>query len=152
MRRFRRGEWVDHYEWRRLRKDGPRLSVSVTISPIKDSSGTIVGASAIARDITVHKRLEAKFRRLFDSNLIGVFVSDFACTFLDANDAFLDLLGYTREELLAGTMHRDALNPSEFHYLSQNAEKALQETAASGTYETKYLHKRSRRIPVLLVV
>jgi len=152
MAHIRRGEHVDHYETTRMRKDGTLLTVSVTVSPIKDSTGTIIGASAIARDITEHKRLEAKFRRLFDSNLIGVFVSDFAGTFLDANDAFLDLLGYTREELLAGTMQRDALNPSEFHYLSQNAVKALQETGASGTYETEYLHKSGRRIPVLVAV
>jgi signal transduction histidine kinase len=49
-------------------------------------------------------------------------------------------------------MQRDALNPSEFHYLSQNAVKALQETGASGTYETEYLHKSGRRIPVLVAV
>ena len=96
MARIRRGEHVDHYETMRVRKDGTFLTVSVTVSPIKDSTGTIIGASAIARDITEHKRLEAKFQQLFDSNLIGVFVSDFAGTFLDANDAFLDLLGYTR--------------------------------------------------------
>ena len=152
MAHIRRGERVDHYETTRMRKDGTFLTVSVTVSPIKDSTGTIIGASAIARDITEHKRLEAKFRRLFDSNLIGVFVSDFAGTFLDANDAFLDLLGNTREEVLAGTMRRDALNPSEFHYLSQEAVKALQETGASGTYETEYLHKSGRRIPVLVAV
>jgi PAS domain S-box-containing protein len=152
MAHIRRGERVDHYETTRVRKDGTFLTVSVTVSPIKDSTGTIIGASAIARDITEHKRLEAKFRRLFDSNLIGVFVSDFAGTFLDANDTFLDLLGYTREEVLAGTMQRDALNPSEFHYLSQNAVKALQETGASGTYEKEYLHKSGRRIPVLVAV
>jgi len=152
MAHIRRGERVDHYETIRMRKDGTFLTVSVTVSPIKDSTGTIIGASAIARDITEHKRLEAKFRRLFDSNLIGVFVSDFAGTFLDANDAFLDLLGNTREEVLAGTMRLDALNPSEFHYLSQNAVKALQETGASGTYETEYLHKSGRRIPVLVAV
>jgi PAS domain S-box-containing protein len=152
MAHIRRGERVDHYETTRVRKDGTFLTVSVTVSPIKDSTGTINGASAIARDITEHKRLEAKFRRLFDSNLIGVFVSDFAGTFLDANEAFLDLLGYTREELLAGTMQPDALIPSEFHYLSQNAVKALQETGASGTYEKEYLHKSGRRIPVLVAV
>ncbi len=152
MARIRRGERVDHYETVRVRKDGTRLTVSVTISPIKDSSGTIVGASAIARDITEHKQLEAKFRRLFDSNLIGVFVSDFAGTFLDANDAFLDVLGYTREELLAGTMQRDALTPPEFHSLSQNAVKVLRETGSSGAYETEYLHKSGRRIPVLVAV
>jgi PAS domain S-box-containing protein len=152
MAHIRRGERVDHYETTRVRKDGTFLTVSVTVSPIKDSTGTIIGASAIARDITEHRRLEAKFRRLFDSNLIGVFVSDFAGTFLDANDTFLDLLGYTREEVLAGTIRRDALTPSEFHYLSQEAVNALQETGASGTYETEYLHKSGRRIPVLVAV
>jgi PAS domain S-box-containing protein len=152
MARIRRGERVDHFETTRVRKDGAFLTVSITVSPIKESTGTIIGASAIARDITEHKRLEAKFRRLFDSNLIGVFVSDFAGTFLDANDAFLDLLGYTREELLAGTMQHDAITPPEFHSLSQNAVKALQETGASGTYEKEYLHKSGRRIPVLVAV
>ncbi len=152
MARIRRGERVDHFETVRVRKDGTFLTVSVTISPIKDNTGTIIGASAIARDMTEQKQLEAKFRQLFDSNLIGVFVSDFAGTFLDANDAFLDLLGYTREELLAGAIERDALTPPEFHYLSQNALQALQETGASGTYEKEYLHKSGRRIPVLVAV
>jgi PAS domain S-box-containing protein len=58
MERIRRGERVDHYETTRVRKDGSLLAVSVTVSPIKDSSGTIIGASAIARDISKRKELE----------------------------------------------------------------------------------------------
>src|SRR6266571_2127374 len=58
MERIRRGERVDHYETARVRKDGSLLSVSVTVSPIKDSSGAIIGASAIARDISKRKELE----------------------------------------------------------------------------------------------
>jgi PAS domain S-box-containing protein len=103
-------------------------------------------------DITERKQAEAKFRWLFDSYLLGVFVSDFAGTFLDANDAFLDLLGYTREELQAGTMQRDALTPPEFFSLSHIAVKALQETGTSSTYEKEYLHKSGKRIPVLVAV
>ena len=95
---------------------------------------------------------ESRYRRLFDSNLIGVFVSDFDGAFLEANDAFLNLLGYTLEELLAGALQREALTPPEFHYLSQNAVKALQETGASGTYEIEYLHKSGKRIPALVAV
>ena len=152
MDRIRRGERVDHFETTRVRKDGAHLLVSVTVSPVKNSAGVIIGASAIARDITAQKQLEAKFRRLFESNLMGVFISDFAGTFLDANDAFLDLLGYTRAELLAGSIDRDALTPAEFHYLSQNAVKAMQEAGASGVYEKEYLHKSGKRIPVLVAV
>jgi PAS domain S-box-containing protein len=58
MERIRRGERVDHYETTRVRKDGSHLSVSVTVSPIKNSNGTIIGASAIARDITERIELE----------------------------------------------------------------------------------------------
>jgi PAS domain S-box-containing protein len=58
MERIRRGEPVDHYETIRVRKDGSHLHVSVTISPIKSSSGAIMGASAIARDISERKELE----------------------------------------------------------------------------------------------
>ncbi len=152
MARIHRGERIDHFETTRVRKDGTHLLVSVTVSPMKNSAGVIIGASAIARDITAQRQLEAKFRRLFESNLIGVFISDFAGTFLDANNAFLDLLGYTRAELLEGSIDRDALTPPELHYLSQNAVKAMQEAGASGVYEKEYVHKSGKRMPVLVAV
>jgi PAS domain S-box-containing protein len=56
--RLQRGERVDHYETRRVRKDGQLVTISVTISPIKDATGKITGASAIARDITERRRVE----------------------------------------------------------------------------------------------
>jgi len=56
LARIRRGESVEHYETVRVRKDGRKIDISVTISPICDSGGTIVGASKIARDITERKR------------------------------------------------------------------------------------------------
>jgi PAS domain S-box-containing protein len=152
MERIRQGESINHYETERVRKDGSILTVSVTISPVKDHSGHIIGGSTIARDITAQKQLEAKFRQLFDSKLIGVFVSDLAGTFLDANDALLDLLGYTRAELLQGGVQRDTLTPPEFDYLSQRAVKELYEAGSSGPYEKEYLHKSGRRIPVLIAV
>lgn len=58
MERIRQGERMDHYETRRVCKDGSVLTVSVTVSPIKDSHGTIIGASAIARDVSEQKALE----------------------------------------------------------------------------------------------
>ena len=56
--RIRRGERIDHFETIRLAKDGRPLNVSVTISPIKDSSGRVIGASKVARDITGRKKSE----------------------------------------------------------------------------------------------
>ena len=59
-----RGEVIQHYETERVRKDGSRVDVSVTVSPIRDQHGHIIGASKIGRDITERKRAEAEIHRL----------------------------------------------------------------------------------------
>ena len=58
IERLKRGERVDHYQTVRVRKDGQKIDISLTISPIRNSLGQIIGASKIARDITEHKRLQ----------------------------------------------------------------------------------------------
>lgn len=63
MRRLRGGERIEHYETRRQTKDGKVLNVSLTISPIRDESGTVIGASTIARDISERKRSEEELQR-----------------------------------------------------------------------------------------
>ena len=62
LARISRGERVDHFETVRIRKDGKPVEVSVTISPLRDSSGKIIGASKIARDITERRRMEGVLR------------------------------------------------------------------------------------------
>jgi hypothetical protein len=61
--RLRRGDRVDHIETVRMRKDGSLIDLSLTISPVRDDSGKIVGASKVARDITESKRLIAELQR-----------------------------------------------------------------------------------------
>lgn len=63
LERIRRGESIEHYETVRRRKDGALLDISLTVSPITDARGRIVGASKIARDITERKRMEDSLRR-----------------------------------------------------------------------------------------
>jgi PAS domain S-box-containing protein len=63
LARLRRGERVEHYETKRRTKDGRILTVSLTVSPIRDSSGTIIGASKVARDITERERQEQALRK-----------------------------------------------------------------------------------------
>ena len=66
LARIRRGESVEHFETVRVRKDGTKIEVSVTISPVRDGSGAIVGASKIARDITERRRVEEALRHSDD--------------------------------------------------------------------------------------
>jgi PAS domain S-box-containing protein len=61
--KIRRGERIEHFETVRLRKDGELIQVSLTVSPIKDASGRIIGAAKIVRDITERKRSEQALRR-----------------------------------------------------------------------------------------
>ena len=65
IERIHRGERVDHYETVRQRKDGSLVDISLTVSPIKDAEGRIIGASKIARDITESKRAAEEQRLLF---------------------------------------------------------------------------------------
>jgi PAS domain S-box-containing protein len=62
LSRLRRGERVEHFETARVRKDGSRVEISLTVSPIRDSAGAIVGVSKVARDIGERRRVEAALR------------------------------------------------------------------------------------------
>jgi len=62
LERLKKGERIDHFETVRMRKDGTRLDISITISPVKDRSGRIIGASKVARDITQRKKFERDLR------------------------------------------------------------------------------------------
>jgi PAS domain S-box-containing protein len=72
LERIRRGERIEHYETHRVRKDGRIIDVSLTVSPIKDRMGHLVGGSKIARDITDRKRFEkAELDQLFLASIVS---------------------------------------------------------------------------------
>src|SRR3546814_462854 len=64
LARLRRGERVRHYETVRRRKDGSLIDISLSVSPLRDANGTVIGASTIARDITERKQAEERQRLL----------------------------------------------------------------------------------------
>jgi PAS domain S-box-containing protein len=100
LSRIGRGESVEHFETIRVRKDDVRIDVSVTISPIRDGNGTIIGASKIARDITLRKRIEAALAEqtrmlqlVLDNMGEGLIAADEEGKFFIWNEAAKKLMG-----------------------------------------------------------
>ena len=97
--RIRQGERVDHYETIRQRKDGSLLNISLTISPVKNASGQIIGASKIARDITDRKRAQETRELLLHEikhrvkNTLGTVQAIAAQTFRDGPKTERDAFG-----------------------------------------------------------
>ena len=119
VRRLRRGERVRHFETARVRKDGTEVPVSLTISPILDAAGVVIGASTIARDISERKRAEEEQRRSRDQLRLAVEAAPAAMIMVDRHGAIVmvnalteRLLGYRRDELLGESIER--LVPSRF--------------------------------------
>ena len=100
VERLRRGERVDHFETVRVRKDGTLIDLSLTISPVKDAAGHVVGASKVARDITERKQVEqalAERARLLDLSNDAILVRDEADRIRYWNQSASALYGYSRE-------------------------------------------------------
>ena len=112
--RLRAGQSIEHYETERLRKDGQRILVSLTISPIRDDTGAVVGASKIARDVTHRRYAEhrerqllaetaaanAKFQAFFEQGALFAAILDVDGNVVEPNRLFAEGCGYTRSEII----------------------------------------------------
>jgi PAS domain S-box-containing protein len=108
LRKVRRGESLEHYETVRRRKDGKLIDVSLTISPIKDPTGEIVGVSKIARDITEQKQTLRRLTeqaRLLDLSNEAILVRDSRDHITYWNHGAEELYGYSVEEALGKVTH-----------------------------------------------
>lgn len=100
LEKLKRGERVDHFETFRVRKNGETLDVSLTISPIKEASGRIVGASTVARDITARKQASPYARSLIEVSLDPLVTISPKGKITDVNEATVRVTGVGREELI----------------------------------------------------
>ena len=101
--RIRRGERVDHFETVRVTKDGRRVDISLTVSPVRDASGRIIGASKIARDITEAKRTrapQAYLAAIVESSEDAILSKDLEGIIQSCNAQAERLFGYPSRELV----------------------------------------------------
>lgn len=89
-------------------------------------------------------------RRLAESNVIGIAVNDRAGHIHDANDAFLDMLGYTREDLARGYIRWDDLTPPEYAAQDWSSIAQIMQTGVALTWEKEYIRKDGARVPVMI--
>jgi len=125
MAKIRQGESVDHFETVRRRKDGRLIDISVTISPIRDAGGTIIGASKLARDITDRKQLEREILEVSDreQRRIGHDLHDGLCQHL----AGIEMMSQVLESRLAPKVAEAAQRAGE---IARHVREAITQTRA----------------------
>jgi rsbT co-antagonist protein RsbR len=152
LARIARGERVAHFETVRVRKDGTRLDMSVTISPVKADDGRILAASAIARDITGYRRAEValreseeRYRSLLENANDIVYSHDLEGNFLSINRAGVEATGYTREEVLGGMNIAQMVVPEDLPLAKRMTEQKLHDPTPT-IYEIDIISKDGRRL------
>ncbi|HYV23698.1 MAG TPA: PAS domain S-box protein [Pyrinomonadaceae bacterium] len=132
LARVRAGERIEHYETVRVRKDGERIDVSLTISPIKNSAGEIIGASKIARDVTDRKRVEEalreneeRLRMATETGKVGIWDWDIQTDRISWTDSLYQMHGVNKDEVLGIDSFASLIHPEDRTRVSQALEQAL---------------------------
>ncbi|MCK1641987.1 PAS domain S-box protein [Bradyrhizobium sp. 157] len=108
---------------------------------------------AIAENIVLHGDLLArdkKIRRLFDANIVGIIIWELDGRIIEANDAFLHMLGYDRDDLASGRVNRTDLTPPEWRHRDARTVEELKRIGTVQPFEKEYFRKDGSRVPVLL--
>jgi PAS domain S-box-containing protein len=135
------------FESRQRRKDGTTFPVEVNLKRVQLEKSYIV---SVVRDITERKRSESRFRRLIDSNVQSVIFWNTKGEITDANEAFLNLVRYSREDLDAGRIGWAAMTPPEYGHLDRDALAQIAATGICATYEKEWIRKDGSRVPILI--
>ncbi|MBE9037596.1 PAS domain S-box protein [aff. Roholtiella sp. LEGE 12411] len=129
----------------------------VSYYPVCLPDGQVLGVGVTAIDITQLKQTEqalreseAKFRSVVESNMIGIGFWDEDGRITGANDALLSMVGYSREELVAGKLRWQDLTPTEYQPLDKRALSEFQDSLFCAPYEKEYIRKDGSHLPILI--
>jgi PAS domain S-box-containing protein len=150
----RRGERIESRRVVCRRKDGREVHVELTLSPVTDETGAVVGVSTIARDISERlraeeelRRSEARYRDLFENAGDLIATADLSGRLTRANAAFCRALGYTEPELVGRAVAE--LVPEEWHAQLDDARaQKLERSSGTTVYEHELIGRGGERIPV----
>jgi PAS domain S-box-containing protein len=163
-----------------LGRDSTALPIDDSASPIHNASGNVIGAVLIFRDVSRRRtdekekeqllrreqtakqdlietveelrRSEKRFRTIVDSNMIAVCFWDVDGRVLDANDRYLRLVGYSREDFNSAGLNWRDITPKEQWKLDDEAIRQTRKSGACSSYEKEYIRKDGTRVPVLLAL
>jgi PAS domain S-box-containing protein len=153
IKKIKAGEWIEHYETRRVCKDGKVIEVSLTISPIRDASGRVIGASKIARDITERRLLDqARFRlaAIVESSNDAIVAKDLNGIITDWNQAATKMFGYTASEIVGQSILM--LIPPDLHHEETFILNTIRGGGRVDHFETTRVRKGGERIHVSLAI
>jgi PAS domain S-box-containing protein len=153
LRRIRDGERVPPFETVRVRKDGRRIDVSLSVSPLRNPAGEIVGASKIARDITAQKKAreaEAYLAAIIESSTDAIVAMRLTGTIASCNESCGRIYGYEPDELVGKAIH--VLIPAELHAEENEILARVGAGERIGHFETQRVTKDGRRIDVSLSI
>ncbi len=153
LARVRRGERIEHLGTVRLRKDGRRLDISLTVSPIRDGAGGIIGVSKIARDVNAARqaeRAQAYLASIVESADVAIIAKNLDGVIQSANPAAERVFGYTAGELIGREVR--ILIPPERQFEEDDILSRLRRGERVEHFETVRVRKDGRRIDVSLTV
>lgn len=171
-----RGETVTGERYLFTNVEGRRLIILASAAPLW-TKGAMSGAVAIWHDVTEHERLfeaerlalaaaeralrardeslaalhesERRFRRLVEANPIGILLAT-TDVITQANDAFLEMVGYTHEDLARGALRWQVMTPPEYAHLDEQALEELHAEGICTPFEKEYWRKDGSRVPILI--
>jgi PAS domain S-box-containing protein len=151
LARVKHGERIQHFETERLTRDGRRIDVSLSVSPVKSDSGEIIGVAKIARDIGDRRKAQADLlkeieerRQIFETSLDLILVTDRQGLLLHVSPSAKDILGYAPDEMV-GRNAIDFIHPGDLHN-TRNEMRMARSGRAMRNFECRYLHRHGHPV------